>query len=172
MLDPRPLIVTALLEPAVQARFEALRRALYPAARNQVPAHVTLFRQLPGRELDAVRRRIKTICAEVAPPLVTVTEAERRKCSVAFRLRAPLLADVHAELAAGFTGLLTPQDRAGFAGRITVQNKVTPAEARATQALLAAAFTPFTTRAVALALWRYCDGPWEPIGSTAFRGRS
>ncbi len=55
MLDPRPLIVTALLEPGVQARFEALRRAHYPAALNQVPAHVTLFRQLPGRELDAVQ---------------------------------------------------------------------------------------------------------------------
>ncbi len=32
--------------------------------------------------------------------------------------------------------------------------------------------SPFTTRAVALALWRYCDGPWEALGSTAFRGRS
>ncbi len=172
MLDPRPLIVTALLEPAVQARFEALRRAHYPAARNQVPAHVTLFRQLPGREIDAVKRRLKAICAEIAPPPVTVNEVERREGSVAFRLRAPILADVHAELTAGWTGLLTPQDRAGFAGHITVQNKVTPGEARATQAQLAATFIPFTTRAIALALWRYCDGPWEALGSTAFRGRS
>jgi hypothetical protein len=172
MLDPRPLIVTALLEPGVQARFEALRQAHYPAARNQVPAHVTLFRQLPGREIDAVKRRIKIVCAEVAPPPVIVTEIERREGSVAFRLRAPTLADAQAELAAGFTGLLTPQDRAGFAGHVTVQNKVTPAEARATQVLLAATFLPFTTRAVALALWRYCDGPWEALGATAFRGRS
>lgn len=172
MLDPRPLIITALLEPAAQARFEALRRAHYPAERNQVPAHVTLFRQLPGRELDAVKRRLKTICAEVPPPPVTVTEIERREGSVAFRLRAPALADVQAELAANWAGLLTPQDRAGFAGHVTVQNKVTPAQARATQALLAATFLPFTTRAIALALWRYCDGPWESLGTTAFRGRS
>lgn len=171
MLDPRPLIITALLEPAVQARFEALRRAHYPVARNKVPAHVTLFRQLPGRELDVVRRRIKVICAEVAPPEVTVTAVECRETGVAYRLRAPTLGAVHDALAAGWAGLLTPQDQAGFAGHVTVQNKVTPAEARATRSLLAATFEPHATRAVALALWRYCDGPWDALGSTAFRGR-
>jgi 2'-5' RNA ligase len=172
MLDPRPLIVTALFEPAVQARFEALRRAHYPAALNRVPAHLTLFRQLPGREIDAVRRRLKMIAAQVPPPRIDVTGLQRRDAGVAITLRAPDLADVRDELAAGFAGLLIPQDQAGFAGHVTVQNKVTPAQARATHAQLAATFTPFTTRAVALTLWRYCDGPWETLGSTAFRGRS
>ena len=171
MLDPRPLVVSALLEPAVQARFEAWRRAFYPAAFNRVPAHLTLFRQLPGRELDAVKRRLKTVCAEVAPPAVAVAEVVRRDAGVAFRLRSPVLADVCDELAAGWIGLLTPHDQAGFAGQITIQNKVTAATAKATQAQLAAGFTPFTTRAVAIALWRYCDGAWEAIGTTAFRGR-
>jgi hypothetical protein len=172
VLDPRPLVVTALLEPAVQARFESWRRAYYPAAGNRVPAHLTLFRQLPGRELDAVRRRIKLICAEAAPPVVTVTEVVRRDAGVAFRVRSPALVDICDELAAGWFGLLTPQDRAGFSGQITIQNKVTAAEAKAAQVKLAAGFAPFATRAVAIALWRYCDGAWEALGSTAFRGQS
>ena len=172
MTDPRPLVVTALLEPMVQSRIEAWRRAFYPAGQNRVPAHVTLFRQLPGSELAAVRRQIKRICAEVAPPVVMVTQVLRREAGVALRLRAPGLADICDELAAGWAGLLTPQDRAGFAGQITIQNKVTAAEAKACHAQLAAGFVPFTTRAVAIALWRYCDGPWEALGSTAFRGRS
>ena len=161
MLDPRPLIITALLEPAVQARFETLRRAHYPAARNQVPAHVTLFRQLPGRELDAVKRRLKTICAEAPPPPVTVTEIERREGSVAFRLRAPALADVQAELAAGWAGLLTPQDRAGFAGHVTVQNKVAPALAKVVLGALSRDFVPREVEIAGLASWWYRGGPWE-----------
>ena len=36
---------------------------------------------------------------------------------------------------------------------------------------LEAGFTPFSTRAVAVAIWRYLDGPWHPLGQVAFRGR-
>ncbi|MFZ4687808.1 MAG: 2'-5' RNA ligase family protein [Polymorphobacter sp.] len=171
MIDPRPLILIALFEPGVQARFEALRRAHYPAALNQVPAHVTLFHQLPGREIDAVRRRLKTICAEVAPPPVQVTGLRAQGQGVAFKLQSPVLEDVRAELAAGWDTLLIPQDRAGFRPHLTVQNKATPETARATLRALEAAFVPFASRFVAIALWRYCDGAWEALGSTAFRGK-
>src|SRR5690606_9346017 len=43
----QPLIVTATFGAADQAWLEDLRRAHYPQERNQVPAHLTLFRQLP-----------------------------------------------------------------------------------------------------------------------------
>lgn len=169
--DPRPLILTALLEPAVQARFEALRRAHYPPERNQVPAHVSLFHQLPGRELDAVRRRLKTLAAEYPPPAVAVTGLKQLGFGVAYRLRGPELVQCRAELADGWSTLLIPQDRAGFDPHVTIQNKVTPAEAKATFHALSASFVPFETRAVALAIWRYCDGPWEALGSVPFRRR-
>ncbi len=171
MIDPRPLILTALLEPPVQARFEALRRAHYPPELNRVPAHVSLFHHLPGREIEAVKRRLKTLCAEVPPPEIMVTGLKLLAKGVAFKLRAPLLEDLRAELAAGWDTLLIPQDRAGFQPHMTVQNKVTSPVAKTTLAALEAGFTPFATRAVAVAIWRYLDGPWEALGSVAFRGR-
>lgn len=169
--DARPLILTALLEPHVQARFEALRRAHYPAALNRVPAHVSLFHHLPGRELDAVKRRLKAVCGQEAPPAVDVTGLRLLGQGVAFKLRAPALEAVRAELADGWDTLLIPQDRAGFQPHVTVQNKVTPAAARAAMAQLEAGFMPFTSRIIGVAIWRYLDGPWQPIGTIGFRGR-
>lgn len=170
-LDPRPLILTALLEPHIQARFEALRRAHFPPALNRVPAHVSLFHHLPGSELDAVKRRLKALCGDMPPPAVEVTGLKLLGRGVAYKLRTPLLSSLRAELADGWSTLLIPQDRAGFDPHVTVQNKVTPAEAKATLAALSASFLPFATHAIAVAIWRYCDGPWEALGSVAFRGR-
>jgi hypothetical protein len=168
--DYRPLILTALLEPPAQARFEALRRALYPATLNQVPAHVSLFHHLPGSELAAVKRRLQAVCGPLPPPAVEIVGLKSLGRGVAFRLRSDELDDVRAELAAGWSTLLIPQDRAGFQAHVTVQNKVASAEARATHQALAAGFMPFATRAVAVAIWRYCDGPWQALGQVAFRG--
>lgn len=169
--DPRPLILTALAEPQAQAWFEALRRAHYPAALNRVPAHVSLFHQLPGRELAAVKRRLKAVCGAVPPPEIAVTGVKATGQGAALRLRSPDLEDVRAELAAGWDTLLIPQDRAGFQPHLTIQNKVTAQAARATIAAVEAGFVPFVTRAVAIAIWRYCDGPWQALGSVSFRGR-
>jgi 2'-5' RNA ligase len=169
--DPRPLILTALLEPHIQARFEQLRRDHYPPALNRVPAHVSLFHHLPGSELEAVKRRLKALCGEMAPPEVAVTGLKLLGRGVAYKLRTPDLSSLRAELAEGWSTLLIPQDRAGFDPHVTVQNKVTPAEAKATLQALSAGFQPFATRAISVAVWRYCDGPWEALGSVAFRGR-
>lgn len=163
--------MTALLAPPAQAWFEAARRAHYPPALNQVPAHVSLFHHLPGSQLDAVRRRLKAVCGQVVPPAVTVAEVRSNGRGVAYRLRAPELEAVRAELAEGWDTLLIVQDRAGFQPHVTVQNKVTGAQAKATLAVLAAGFVPFQTSAVGVAIWRYLGGPWEALGSIGFRGR-
>ena len=168
--DPRPLILTAQFEPPVQARFEALRRAHYPADLNQVPAHVSLFHHLPGRELDAVKRRLKAVCGPLPPPVVEVIGLRSLGKGVALKLRSPALDAIRAELAAGWDTLLIPQDRAGFQAHVTIQNKVTPVAARATLLALEAGFVPFSTRATAVAIWRYRGGPWEALGQVAFRG--
>jgi 2'-5' RNA ligase superfamily len=171
MVDPRPLILTATLAPPAQAWFEAARRAHYPSALNQVPAHVSLFHHLPGSELEAVRRRLKAVCGQLPPPPVTVAEVKSNGRGVAYRLRSAELVAARAELADGWDTLLIAQDREGFQPHVTVQNKVTGAQARATLMALAAGFAPFETRAVGIAVWRYLGGPWEALGSVAFRGR-
>ncbi len=170
--DPRPLILTALLEPQAQAGCEALRRAHYPAALNQVPAHISLFHQLPGSELDAVKRRLKAVCSQVPPPLVRINGLKSLGQGVAFRVQSEALEDVRAELAAGWDTLLIPQDRAGFQPHMTLQNKVTSSVARATLQVLERSFLPFETHAIAIAIWRYLGGPWEALGQVAFRGNS
>jgi 2'-5' RNA ligase len=168
--DPRPLIVTALLDRTSMARFEALRRSHYPPERNQVSAHVTLFRQLPGRELDAVRRQIKAI-ARVTPPLAAdVLPPRANGNGVAFPLVAPELVMVHAELADGWASLLIASDRAQLHPHVTVQNKVRATLARATLDVLERDFVPWRAQVTSIALWRYLDGPWESLGEIRLRG--
>ncbi len=170
--DPRPLIVTALFEPAAQAHFEALRRAHFPAGRNFIPAHVTLFHHLPGSELAAVRTRIKRLCGEFAPVPVSVAAVQFTGNGVSYRLHAPLLDAIRDDLADAWATLLIPQDRNGFRPHVTIQNKAEAGAARQLHAQLAAAFAPWPTRIVALTVWRYLGGPWEALGQTALRGQA
>ncbi len=53
------LIVTAEFAQPDFAWLEGLRRAHYPADRNQVPAHLTLFHALPPSALDEARRQLR-----------------------------------------------------------------------------------------------------------------
>lgn len=172
MTDFRPLILTARPDAATLARFEALRRAHFPPAQNRVPAHISLFHQLPGSELDAVIARLKRTAAEHPAPVITATGLRSLGRGVAITLRSAGLASLHADLADAWAPLLIPQDRHRFAGHVTVQNKVTPAEARATLATLAATFVPFDFAVVAIDVWRYLDGPWAHLHAAALRTRS
>src|SRR5215212_1599791 len=143
MADDRPLILSAVLDAPVQQRLDALRRAHFPAERNHLDAHVTLFHHLPGTEEGAGVRLLGR--------------------GVAVWLSSPTLAALRAALARRWTPWLTPQDRGKRDLHVTVQNKVTPEAARALHAELAGVVVPERTRAVALALWRYAGGPWEPV---------
>jgi hypothetical protein len=53
---------------------------------------------------------------------------------------------------------------------VTVQNKVTPAEARDLLGRLSRDFTPFSVTETGLAVWRYCGGPWESEAVVPFSG--
>lgn len=136
-----------------------------------MPAHITLFHNLPGREIAEVRQRLAQATAGPSPD-AEIAEIKFTGRGVAYRLRSPALDGVRADLAEGWHGLLTAQDQAGFRPHMTVQNKAAPEVAKATFATLSADFAPWRTRIVALALWRYLDGPWEPLGNWRFRGRA
>lgn len=88
----------------------------------------------------------------------------------ALRVESEGLEDIRYDLALALQGLLTPQDRAPWRPHITVQNKVEPREAKALQARLRAAFERRPLAIKGLALWRYLDGPWEPVKTWTFRG--
>ena len=160
MADDRPLILSAVLDAPVQQRLDALRRAHFPAERNHLDAHVTLFHHLPGAEEGAVAEPVAEAARAPAPP-VEVSGVRLLGRGVAVWLSSPQLAALRAALARRWAPWLTPQDRGKRDLHVTVQNKVTPQAARALRAELSAAFVPFDAVAVGLALWRYRGGPWE-----------
>ena len=87
---------------------------------------------------------------------------------VAFRIDAPELVAIRADLADAFAGLLTPQDAGGWRAHVTVQNKVTPNVARLLLAELSRDFVARPVEVAGLAAWWYRGGPWEPLGRHMF----
>lgn len=162
-----PLIVTLLLDEAAQERFDRLRAAHFPRARNQLAAHVTLFHALPGAHLQQVRDELSA-AADRPPFGVAVTGVRFLGRGVALDLHAPELASLRSSLAAAFAPWLTRQDQQWSRPHVTVQNKVEPAVARALHAELSAAFVPETVTARGLGLWRYLGGPWAPEAELPF----
>ncbi len=164
-----PIIVTALFAPGDDGWLQQLRRDHYPPERNQVPAHLTLFHQLPPSCEAEFNHRIADI-VRAPPPRATVAGVMDLGGGTALRVESGDLEAMRGELADALHGLLTPQDQAGWRGHVTIQNKVEPRAARRLQAELRAAFRPRPLAIPALATWRYLDGPWERIRSFPFRG--
>lgn len=164
----RPLIVTALFGPGDDGWLQQLRRTHYPAARNVVPAHLTLFRQLPpGLEAELSARLAAATAAP--PPTAAIAGIMDLGEGTALRVDSPALEAIRGDLAEAFHGLLMPQDQAPWRPHVTIQNKVDPRAARALQQQLGAAFEPRPLRLRVLASWRYRDGPWEPLKVHPFR---
>ncbi len=156
-----PLILTLELAQPAQGLFQALRDRHFPPERNLVPAHVSLFHALPGEELPAILRRLRAVAATRPPVRVEAPFPLGR--GVGFRLGSPALAALRGALARDWAPWLTAQDRQGYRPHVTVQNKVSPDEARATLERIAAGFVPFSTEGAALRLWRYLGGRWEAL---------
>lgn len=164
-----PIIVTAQMGPADFAWADGLRRAHFPVERNQLPAHLTLFHHLPPSALEEVKQRIRRMCAGPAPA-ARLSDIMLLGGGVAFRAESPDLLAMRAELADAFTGSLTPQDSAPPRLHITVQNKVTAAEAKLLADMLRRDFSPRPLAIAGLAAWHYRGGPWELAFEGRFRG--
>lgn len=163
------LIITAGLADADQARFDRLRRTHYPADRNQLPAHLTLFHALPPSAEGEVTQLLKQLARASPPPARTAGLLNLGR-GVAVRIVSDDLTSMRDEIADHFHGLLTSQDQAGWRPHITIQNKVEPAEARVLVASLDEGWADGAVRIAALELHHYLGGPWEMIGRYPFRG--
>jgi 2'-5' RNA ligase len=172
MPQTAPLIVTAALDEGGFAWFDDLRRAHFPAHRNVVPAHLTLFHALPGEEEPRIAEVVKDACARRGPMRLEVRGPWFIGRGVAYRIAAPELEALRAELAQAFAPWLTPQDRAAFRPHITIQNKADPVEARALCERLQLEFESFDITAEGLLIWRYLGGPWAAVGQVGFGGEA
>lgn len=164
-----PLLITAELPRDVFAWVDGLRRRHFPPERNKLRAHVTLFHALPPSVEDEVRRLLAGH-ARAAPPPARIAGIMPLGGGTAFHIVSEAMSAIHAALAEALHGVLTAQDRAKRKLHVTVQNKVTAAEARALQAELARDFAPRDFAFAGLSLHRYLGGIWEDAGTWPFRG--
>jgi len=167
-LSLTPIIVTATFGDGDNGWLQDLRRTHYPPERNRVPAHLTLFRQLPPSLEGELATRLARAAA-APPPRAAIAGIIDLGEGTALRVESEELEAIRAELAEAFHGVLMPQDQAPWRAHITIQNKVLPREARALQQQLRATFEPRPLAIRALAAWRYLGGPWEPVRTWPFR---
>ncbi|ANY21018.1 hypothetical protein A6F68_02523 [Tsuneonella dongtanensis] len=166
-----PLIVTAELPEALQSRADQLRKAHFPPERNFLKAHVTLFHALPPMIEDEVREALAAE-ARSAPVEARLEGVMSLGRGTALRIASPAMLALRERLAERFHGMLTPQDSHAPRLHVTIQNKVSPDEAKALQAALADRIEPRAFAFRGLALHRYLGGPWETVQFWAFRGNA
>ena len=153
-----PLIVTAEFAPEDFAWLDALRRRHYPAERNQVLAHLTLFHAIAPSAEDELRQILKSMAGR-QPPRACISSIMNLGGGVALRVASERL-----------RGLLTAQDSAGWSAHVTIQNKAPPGEARALIDALGDQFLRRPIHISGIGLHRYLGGPWETLRTFSFRG--
>ncbi len=163
-----PIIVTATFAPGDDGWLQHLRRTHYPADRNRVPAHLTLFRHLPPSIAPELSGRLAQATA-APPPRAMITGIVDLGQGTALRVESDELEAIREDLAESLCGLLTPQDQAPWFPHVTIQNKVEPREARRLQLQMRAGFEPRPLAIRALASWHYAGGPWQALKTHPFR---
>jgi hypothetical protein len=163
------LIVTAELAAADLAWLDRLRHDHYPAERNRLPAHLTMFHALPPSAETELRSRLSWL-AGAKPPHAKIEGLMDLGGGAAFRVVSPDLGRLRDELAGDLHGLLGAQDSGGWRPHVTIQNKVAPKVERALVMSLERDFRPRRLAISGLGLHRYIGGPWERIAVYPFRG--
>ena len=176
----RPLIVTAWIHPEDLAPFQELRKRFFPAHRNYLEAHCTLFHTIPPARQKAFFREAESVLKTLALPryslptddlmrvqgaseyiLVEQQEPISLGKGVAYRLEPEPLKQIRQPLRDAFEPDLTPQDaRPWRRPHITVQNKVDPAEAKRLLDHLTDRYQTCTLRILGIECFRYDYGPW------------
>ncbi len=169
MISENPLILTIKINPEAAAYFTGLRKQHFPAERNYLDAHLTLFHHLPGKE-DAFFEAVKTVCIQQKLMLLQVTQVVNIGAGVAFKLECTALKNLHKTLQQQWQVWLTPQDKQTLWPHITVQNKVARQTALNLQQELGRDFEPFEIQGLGLTLWEYLGGPWRLIENVDFKG--
>lgn len=167
----QPFIVTAALPQDIQSWAEGLRRAHYPAHRNKLHAHVTMFHSFAPSLFEELKDFLPRVAAEFASPLGRVTGVMDLGKGTAIALQSEELLEIRAFIAEHFHGALTAQDLYEPRPHITIQNKVSKEEARALQAELKAQIEPRSFHFPAIELHIYRGGPWDAVKRCAFRGQ-
>ena len=161
----QPLILTVQLDPPAQAFYDDLRRRYFPRERNVVPAHLTLFHQLPDE--DAIYETLEQSARTTSTLLLANPALRSIGRGVTVFFESAFLNAFHVNLSAALAPHLIPQDRQRLKPHIVVQNKVSAETANQTlqQLKTTALIEP---RAIGLTIWRYLGGPWQHLCDLPF----
>lgn len=165
-----PLLIVAELPADVFAWADRLRRTHYPAERNRLGAHATLFHGLPPSAEQAVTGLLAELAAE-RPPEARISGLMDLGGGTAFAVESPEMAAMHAEMAERLHGLIQQKDQRPLRLHITVQNKVPRAQARTLQAELSRSFAPQTFRFRGFGLYGWTGDLWQQLRVFPFRGQ-
>ena len=166
--EPAPIIVTALFGKADFAYLNTLRRRYYPAERNLVDAHLTLFQHLPPSASEELNSRLNAETRGVRAPEAQLSKVMSLGTGVAFGVDCTELAAMRERMADAFMGLLMPVDQRPWNPHVTIQNKVTPAKADQLREEFLQNFKPRPLEITGLACWLYRNGPWEALSKHRF----
>jgi hypothetical protein len=84
-----PIIITADMGKTDQAWANGLRRAHFPAVRNHVDAHITLFLHLPPSHLPELKSRLAALVKDYPAPTAYLNDVMLLGQAVAFRVDSP-----------------------------------------------------------------------------------
>ena len=166
----RPLILTGLLPRDMHGWATRLRDRHFPPERNYLEAHVTLFHAIPAQCEDELGDLLKRLAGEFAPPEGRLLGLMSLGGGTALKLESAQLMALRSVIADHFRGMLTQQDQGRPRLHVTIQNKVSSAEAKALQAELEGAIEERRFAFRGLGLYRYRGGPWEHVRDFVFRG--
>ncbi|WP_461452706.1 2'-5' RNA ligase family protein [Mucilaginibacter sp.] len=163
----RITILTLIMDKASQEFFNKLRKQHFPAGRNYLDAHLTLFHNLPDE--PEIINHVKFTCANTNKFVTNTTEIVSIGNGVAYKIISPELQLIHKHLQQQFAQWLIPQDKQKLWPHITIQNKTNADTANQLIKALTTNFQPFIIEALGLKLWEYKGGPWEFIDEFYFQ---
>jgi len=164
------LILTLGFDAHSFARLEPLRQRYFPAGRNFIPVHVSLFQQLPAQAMDRILAGLRQVAETTAPLPFRASGIMDFSGGAAIDIACKEALDLHGQLRRAWSDILTESDDRKRKLHATVQNKVDRDSALATQARLRAEFTSWDGVFDRLLLWHYRGGPWERAGTFPLTG--
>jgi hypothetical protein len=166
-LNHYPLILTLTLNDDAFSFFTALRSQYFPAERNFLEAHLTLFHKLPNNQPQIIKS-IEAVCVVQRIITLAVVRVVNIGYGVAYEIKSQELSTLHRNLQMQWQSWLSPQDNQKLRPHITVQNKVPPQIAKELQRKLSAEYWPKSIYGVGFTLWEYHGGPWKEIQQFSF----
>ncbi len=166
MIKPTLILTVAMAESDLNY-FSSLRQKYFPAERNFLQAHLTLFHALPNE--PALINTVKELCETISAFMIQVKSLVSIGNGVAFKMESFELMQLHKTLQNQWQAFLTNQDKHKLWPHITIQNKVIATEANELLAALQKDFKSFRVPAEGLQLWEYLNGPWKSVEAFSFK---